>query len=89
MVLIHAAGEETGTTRNVSLGGMLIAMEGKLAFGTPVRMRITLPPLKESTEIEATVRWIKDDAVGVQFGSLRAKEVWALNQMFKSAPVEA
>jgi hypothetical protein len=40
--------------------------------------------LKEATELAATVRWVTDSTVVVQFGSLRAKEGWALNQLFKS-----
>jgi hypothetical protein len=86
VVLIHPAGESKGSTVNWSLGGALItASDPKIAFGSDVKIRVTLPPLKEEAEIKAVVRWIKDGAVGVQFGSLRAKEVWALNQMFKDA----
>jgi type IV pilus assembly protein PilZ len=75
-----------GTTRNFSLGGMLIDVSAPIPFGAPVTVRVVLPPLKEESSVEATVRWVRDGVVGAQFGSLRAKDVWALNQLFKSAP---
>jgi len=33
--------------------------------------------------VKATVRWIDAEGMGVQFETLRAIEVWALNQYFK------
>lgn len=80
------ATELRGRTQNMSLGGALITVEGAVPFGAQVKVRLLLPPLKEEAEIASTVRWLKDGAAGVQFGTLRAKEVWALNQMFKDAP---
>lgn len=90
VTLIHTSAdgqsvEVRGKTSNVSLGGALVSVSDTIAFGSAVKVRVTLPPLKEQTEMPATVRWIAPGAVGVQFGSLRAKEVWALNQMFKDA----
>ena len=88
VTVVHGAGdtkvETSGKTVNVSLGGMLLELEGTVPFGAQVKVRVVLPALKEATELAATVRWVKDGAVGVQFGSLRAKEAWALNQLFKS-----
>ena len=72
-----------GETRNVSLGGMFVRTSATLPFGAQVRIRFRLPSLKEDTEVSATVRWTTPEGVGVQFGSLRAMEVWALNQLFK------
>jgi hypothetical protein len=87
VTLIHAAGETQGTTRNVSLGGALVGLgEHTIAFGSQVTLRVFLPSLKEEASLASTVRWLAPGAVGLQFGSLRAKEVWALNQMFKDAP---
>jgi hypothetical protein len=83
VVIIHDGGEVECLTRNVSLGGMLLATTVQIPYGSKVRLRMHLPALKEATNIEATIRWVKDDSIGVQFGSLRAREVWALNQLFK------
>jgi PilZ domain-containing protein len=90
VIVVHDGGELPCVTRNVSLGGMYLLSEVALPYGARVRLRFHLPALKEDAEIEATVRWEKEDGMGVQYGSLRAREVWALNQLFKdgSGPEE-
>jgi hypothetical protein len=83
---MHPGGESQGTTKNLSLGGALIEVPDTVAFGAEVTLRLFLPPLKEEASMQCVVRWVKDSAIGVQWRSLRAKEVWALNQMFRDAP---
>lgn len=83
LVLVHGSDEIAATSRNISLGGMLIEGTTALPFGTAVKIRIHLPAMKDPSEIPATIRWVRDGAIGVQFGSLRAKETWALNQLAK------
>lgn len=65
---------------------MYLVTTSSLPYGTPVTLEFFLPALKEDARLTATVRWVKDDGMGVQFGSLRAREVWALNQLFKESP---
>jgi type IV pilus assembly protein PilZ len=85
VVVLHDGAAYTGQTQNVSLGGMLITGDaGRVPFGAEVRVRVEASRPAIESEIEATVRWVKDGAIGVQFGSLRAKEQWALNQLLKS-----
>jgi type IV pilus assembly protein PilZ len=87
VTVIHAGTAYTGSTQNVSLGGVLLTGDAVgLPFGAAVELQIPLPALDEPAVIAATVRWIRDGAVGLQFGSLRAKEQWALNQLMKDAP---
>ena len=83
VVLVHGGDDLTAKSRNISLGGMLIESDATLPFGTKVIVRIHLPAMKEPSEISATVRWVRDGSIGLQFGSLRAKETWALNQLTK------
>ncbi len=84
MVVLHEGAAYTGETQNVSLGGMLITGDaGRVPFGAAVRVRLEASRPAIDSELEATVRWVKDGAIGVQFGSLRAKEQWALNQLLK------
>ena len=71
-------------SRNVSLGGMFLVSESSVPYGTEVELTFLLPALKEHVTVAATVRWSGPDGFGVQFGSLRAREVWALNQFFKA-----
>ena len=54
-----------------------------LAYGTEATVRMNLPALKEPALVKVTVRWVVPEGVGLQFGSLRALEVWGLNQYFK------
>ncbi|MGE0790736.1 MAG: PilZ domain-containing protein [Sandaracinaceae bacterium] len=70
-------------TKNISLGGMYLLTESALAYGANVSLEFYLPALKETVQLEAVVRWEQPDGMGVQFGSLRAREVWALNQLFR------
>jgi hypothetical protein len=62
---------------------MFLVTDKSIPYGTEVTLRFRLPAMKEDANARATVRWNKPDGVGVQFGSLRAIEVWGLNQLFK------
>jgi len=88
VVVTYEGGKFECISRNISLGGMLLATESTLPYGTPVQLAFYVPALKDDANIAGVVRWQKDDSIGVQFGSLRAREVWALNQLFKDAPVD-
>ncbi len=83
---VQREGEEefTGEVVNISLGGIYCLTDVTIPYGTEVKLRFRVPALKEDAIVAATVRWAKPDGVGFQFGSLRAIEVWALNQFFKN-----
>jgi len=81
----HDGGEVTCQSLNISLGGMYLLSETQLAYGTKVVLSFFLAALKEDAKIDGVVRWEKPDGMGVQFGSLRARDVWALNQLFKES----
>ncbi len=84
-VTVHYGGREIpAKAANVSLGGMYLVMAEQIPYGAQVKLRFRLPALKEFTESTTVVRWNKPDGIGVQFGSLRALEVWGLNQLFKT-----
>lgn len=85
-VVVVAAGDEiSGVTINVSLGGMLLRLSKPMTFGASLVLRVQLPSARESSDMDAVVRWVKDDGtIGVQFTSLRARDTWALNQLLKS-----
>ncbi len=76
--------EIKGRTINLSLGGLFMKVEDKLPFGAQAKVRLPLPALKEPATVPVTIRWVTAEGCGAQFGSLRAVEVWALNQLFKS-----
>ena len=76
--------ELSGLSINLSLGGMLLQTAETLPFGTRLRLRFRLPALDADTEVYATVRWVTKTAMGVQFESLRARDVWGLNRLFEN-----
>jgi hypothetical protein len=84
VTVLHAEAELAGVASNISLGGLYIVTESQVPFGMDVKVRLQVPSLKEPATVDAKVRWVKPDGFGVQFGSLRALEVWALNQYFKT-----
>lgn len=70
-------------TENLSVGGMYLVTKAPVPYGADIRIRFRIPNLKDDTVCIVTVRWIKEDGIGVRFGSLRAIEVWGLNQLLK------
>jgi c-di-GMP-binding flagellar brake protein YcgR len=85
-VTIVVAGERyRAESRDVSLGGMFVYTDVKVPFGANVGVMLKLPALKEEISVEAVARWHQDGGVGLSFKSMRAREVWALNQLFKTA----
>jgi hypothetical protein len=79
------SGEIDGLANNVSLGGMLVETSEHLPYGAVVKLRFRLPTMDSDTEVDATVRWNKERSFGMQFGSLRAKDVWGLNRLFEKS----
>jgi len=84
VTILHDGREITGRTINISLGGLFMSADEPLPFGAQAKVRLPLPSLKEEAVVDVTIRWVTKEGIGVQFGSLRALEVWALNQLFKS-----
>lgn len=78
--------EHAVVTKNLSLGGMFLITDAAIAYPAMGFLRIKLPALREESTLPVQVTWRNDDGVGVQYESLRAIEVWALNQLFKESP---
>jgi hypothetical protein len=72
------------TIVNLSLGGAQIAASAKQPMGTRCNVAFKIPTLENEIEVGATVRWSDDKSVGIQFDGLRARDVWGLNEYFKS-----
>ncbi|MDH5491672.1 MAG: PilZ domain-containing protein [Myxococcales bacterium] len=70
--------------KNVSLGGLFCASDEMLPYGAEVEVTLRLPAMKTDMTTRMTVRWSRDGGIGLQFGSLRALEVWGLNQLFRT-----
>lgn len=72
------------TIVNLSLGGAQIAANAKQPMGTRCTVSFMLPTIENPVEVGATVRWSDDTSIGIQFDGLRARDVWGLNEYFKS-----
>ncbi len=70
-------------TRNISLGGIYLVTDERLEPGASTRLTFRLPDLDRPTACEGIVRWRGPDGYGLQFGSLRAIDVWGINQLFR------
>ncbi len=71
--------------RNLSLGGALVHVSEKIGYGLQVRLRVKFPTRKDESELDATVRWFASAGVGLQFGSLHAIDVHAINAVINQA----
>lgn len=68
---------------NLSLGGAFLTGLERLGIGTTMDFTFSIPTHESPINVNATVRWSTDLGVGIQFGSLRAREVWSLNKYFE------
>jgi Tfp pilus assembly protein PilZ len=83
VVLVHDGKEYVGETRDMSLGGMFVHMTSPLRFGAEVTLKIEIADAKYKGELPMFVRWTRGEGVGLAFRSLRARDVHALNLLFK------
>ena len=66
---------------DISLGGMYLECAIVAPYGAKIRIFLTLPGLKGEATINATVRWSKPGGMGVQFGTMGARETHALTEL--------
>jgi len=81
VVIEHDGARTELRCRDLSLGGMFVECARTLPFGTEVTAEVSLPALPRPAAIRCVVRWVKTDGMGLAFGSLRAAETWAINEV--------
>lgn len=69
------------TCADVSLGGMFVETQSPAPFGSELTVFISLPGLKGEAVVRAVVRWTKPTGMGVQFGTMGARETYALTRL--------
>jgi uncharacterized protein (TIGR02266 family) len=79
----HGDALVTARTRDISLGGMFLETTQGVPYGTQLTIELKLPALQAPAVLEGTVRWMGPDGMGIQFGALRARETWAINQLVR------
>jgi hypothetical protein len=70
----------TGICRDLSMGGMHVDTDTPAAFGAQIAVVVRLRGQAEDSRIPATVRWVKKDSMGLQFGLLGAHDTYALSE---------
>lgn len=85
-VNLSAEAETTGGERfdgyvnDLSVGGAFIATEASPAVGTKLSLTVHMPDGKPLV-VDGTIRWIKPDGVGVQFGLMGVRETYAVGEL--------
>ena len=68
--------------RNASLGGLFLQLDQMPRLGDKLKIRFDIGG--HVVEGMAVVRWYGDHGAGVQFDSLRARDVYALGKYFEA-----
>jgi Tfp pilus assembly protein PilZ len=74
-----------GMCSNMSIGGMFIETLFVASFGEEITVFMKLPGLKQEVAVKAVVRWTEPEGMGVQFGTMGARETYALTQLIASS----
>lgn len=75
---------QPGVCQDFSLGGMNIQATATAAYGAKITIYWSLKSLAEACTLPGLVRWVKPGSIGVQFGSLGARETYALTEALAS-----
>lgn len=81
-----ASESATGTSRDISIGGMFIQTATPPPFGTELVVRVELPGQRAPLSLPAIVRWTRvGQGMGVQFRMLGARETYAITELTRAA----
>jgi hypothetical protein len=70
-----------GVCHDLSFGGMHIQADATPPFAAQIVVHIRLKGMSANAALPGFVRWVKPGAIGVQFGSLGARETYAITEM--------
>lgn len=73
-----------GMARDISLGGMFVETEAPCAQDERITIHLTLPESRHELSLPAIVRWTSKDGMGVQFGSLGARDTHEITRFVAS-----
>ncbi len=71
---------------DLSLGGMYISDAHDHQFGETITVEAVLPGQTKAFKLPGTVRWVKPDGFGVQFGLLGALETHVITRLVSAKP---
>ncbi len=75
----------TGTSRDISLGGMFIETTTPTAFGAEIVVHVHVPGETQGFALPGIVRWVGKEGMGVQFGMLGARETHTITELVAAA----
>jgi type IV pilus assembly protein PilZ len=75
--------------RDLSLGGMFVETETPAEFGSTVTVHVTLPGGDGESRIPARVRWTTPGGMGLQLGSLSARETLLVTKLVRDHEEDA
>lgn len=84
-------GHLTAESMDISLGGTSIGVAGAAGLpelGASVHLAIELPTLGP-VKLPAFVRWVRGDAVGLQFGLIGARETHVIGRIVRGSLPDA
>lgn len=73
-----------GLGRDISLGGMFVQTTEPADFGADVEIQIALGRNDAPMRLRGTVRWTRDDGMGVQFGPVGARDTFAITEFVRA-----
>ena len=85
VTLLMDGAEVQTHTRDLSVGGMFIVTSLRPHIGRVLTVKLGVPALGADDTVDVTVRWISGDGIGVQFGSLRAVQVWGIQRAVRAS----
>src|ERR1700722_5836506 len=74
-----------GVSRDLSLGGMFVETTTPSLFGARVQLVFPRPRPARPLLVPGTVRWTSAEGMGVQFGSLGARETHVIAETVRAA----
>lgn len=75
----------TGTSHDISLGGMFIETTTPAAFGAEIVVHVHVPGEPQSFALPGVVRWVRNGGMGVQFGLIGARETYTITELVRAA----
>jgi hypothetical protein len=79
----HGGARFGARVRDISVGGVYVVTDHKLAFGEHATIWLTLPAIasKGPRALSGIVRWVREDGFGLQFGPTGALDTYALAEL--------
>jgi PilZ domain len=76
-------------SRDINLGGMFVETERALPYGAELTMLLRLPGFAEEVSVQGTVRWEQEGGMGIQFGTMGARETASLLELMKQSGAQS